>query len=61
MAGVTAKDIMSANPKLIDNDAMAVAASALMEQHNITQIIAHESGIYKGIVHIHNLTKEGII
>ena len=58
---LTAVDIMSKNPKLIDNDAMAVEASTLMEQYNITQIIAHSNGAYKGIVHIHNLTKEGII
>jgi arabinose-5-phosphate isomerase len=61
IAGLSAKDIMSSNPKLIDNDAMAVEASTMMEAHGITQIIAHSEGIYKGIVHIHNLTKEGII
>ena len=61
MAGLTAQDIMSKNPKLIDNNAMAVEASAMMEANGITQIIAHTEGIYKGIVHIHNLTKEGIL
>ncbi len=61
MAGLSANDIMSKNPKLIDNNAMAVEASAMMEANGITQIIAHTDGIYKGIVHIHNLTKEGIL
>ncbi len=61
MAGLTANDIMSVNPKLIDNDAMAVEASAMMETYGITQILAHSNGIYKGVVHIHNLTKEGIL
>jgi arabinose-5-phosphate isomerase len=59
--GLTAKDIMSKNPKTIDNNAMAVAAMELMETHGITQIIAQENGVYSGIVHIHDLTKEGII
>ncbi len=60
-AGLTAKDIMSKNPKTIDNNAMAVAAMELMESHGITQVIAQENGVYCGIVHIHDLTKEGII
>jgi arabinose-5-phosphate isomerase len=59
--GLTAKDIMSKNPKTIDNNAMAVAAMELMEINGITQIIAQENGVYCGIVHIHDLTKEGII
>ncbi|MDB9828046.1 KpsF/GutQ family sugar-phosphate isomerase [Flavobacteriaceae bacterium] len=59
--GLTAKDIMSENPKTIDNNAMAVVAMELMETNGITQIIAQENGVYCGIVHIHDLTKEGII
>jgi arabinose-5-phosphate isomerase len=59
--GLTAKDIMSENPKTIDNNAMAVAAMEVMETNGITQIIAQENGVYCGIVHIHDLTKEGII
>jgi arabinose-5-phosphate isomerase len=58
---LTARDIMSKNPKTIDNNAMAVAAMELMEINGITQIIAQENGVYSGIVHIHDLTKEGII
>ena len=59
--GLTAKDIMSKNPKTIDNSAMAVAAMELMETNGITQILAQENGVYSGVVHIHDLTKEGII
>ncbi|MDC1362957.1 KpsF/GutQ family sugar-phosphate isomerase [Flavobacteriaceae bacterium] len=58
---LTAKDIMSKNPKTIDNNAMAVAAMELMETNGITQILAQENGVYSGVVHIHDLTKEGII
>lgn len=56
-----AKDIMTRNPKIIDNNAMAVEAMKMMEQYNITQLLTQENGQYSGIVHIHNLTKEGII
>ena len=59
--GLTAKDIMSVNPKKIDNNAMAVKAIEMMEKYGITQLLAEENGKYAGVVHIHNLTKEGII
>ena len=59
--GLTAKDIMSKNPKTISNDAMAVKAIEIMDKNSITQIIAVNDGMYCGIVHIHNLTNEGIL
>ena len=59
--GLTAKDIMSKNPKTISNNAMAVEAFEIMDKHSITQLIAEDDGVYCGIVHIHNLTNEGII
>ena len=60
-AGQTAKDIMSHNPKKIANNAMAVEAMEMMDKFGITQILAEDKGKYSGVVHIHNLTKEGII
>ncbi len=60
-AGLTAKDIMTQNPKIIANDAMAVEAMELMDTNGITQLLAENKGSYSGVVHIHNLTKEGII
>lgn len=60
-AGLTAKDIMSKNPKVIANNAMAVEAMEMMDSYGITQILAEDKGKYSGVVHIHNLTKEGII
>ncbi len=59
--GLTAKDIMSKNPKIINNEAMAIEAMELMDTHGITQLLAEDNGNYCGVVHIHNLTKEGII
>jgi len=60
-AGLTAKDIMSKNPKIISDKAMAVEAMELMDKYGITQLLAEKNGAYCGVVHIHNLTKEGII
>lgn len=58
---LTARDIMGASPKTINNKALAVDAIELLEENEITQIIAEENGKYKGIVHVHNLIQEGII
>lgn len=56
-----AKDIMSAAPKTIDNDAMAVEAMEILENNGISQLLAEKNGNYRGVVHLHNLMKEGII
>ena len=58
---LTAKDIMGKNPKIISNKAMAVDAMELMEENDISQLLAEEKGKYVGVVHLHNLIKEGII
>lgn len=55
-----AKDIMSLRPKKIDKDKLAVAAFNLMEKHKINQIIVSDKRTYLGMVHIHDLLKEGI-
>ncbi len=56
-----AKDIMSPNPRCIAEDAMAVDAKALMEQFGISQLLVENKGNYEGVVHLHDLIKEGII
>jgi len=58
---LTAKDIMGTNPKRIDKNAMAIDAKELMEANEISQILVEEKGNYAGVVHIHDLIKEGII
>ncbi|AOW21980.1 KpsF/GutQ family sugar-phosphate isomerase [Urechidicola croceus] len=57
---LTASDIMSKNPKTININAMAVDTLETMEAHNISQILVHDKDIYVGVVHIHDLIKEGI-
>ena len=58
---LTAKDIMGKNPKRIQANAMAIDALELMEANDISQLIVEENGKYAGVVHIHDLIKEGII
>ncbi|ARN76851.1 D-arabinose 5-phosphate isomerase [Nonlabens spongiae] len=58
---LTAKDIMTSGPKTIDNDAMAVEAREILEEYNITQLVALEDDKYAGVVHIHDLIREGIV
>ena len=58
---LTAKDIMSSNPKRIDEDAMAIDAMELMEANGISQLLVENKGKYVGVVHLHDLIKEGII
>ena len=60
-AHLKAKDIMSASPKTISHDAMAVDALEVLEANDISQIIALKNTSYAVVVHIHNLVKEGII
>lgn len=55
-----AKDIMSHSPKTIEYTELASSALAHMESNNISQIIVLKSGSYYGIVHIHDILKEGI-
>ena len=56
-----AKDIMSKSPKLVSSDMMAVDALELLETHEISQLLVSDNGIYTGVVHIHDIIKEGII
>ncbi|AZJ31628.1 MULTISPECIES: KpsF/GutQ family sugar-phosphate isomerase [Tenacibaculum] len=58
---LTAADIMSTSPKTIDADAMAVEALDTLENNNITQILVTDiNNNYVGVVHLHDLIKEGI-
>lgn len=58
---VTASDIMSRNPKTIQSDELAVNALELMRQHDITQLLVLDDKKYIGIIHLHDLIREGII
>ena len=56
-----AKDIMSSNPKTIAANILAVHALEEMRKHNISQLVVEDNNKYSGIIHLHDLVKEGII
>ncbi len=55
-----ARDIMSINPTTLEAGCMAIEAATVMNDRKITQILVTENGEYAGIVHFHDLNKEGI-
>lgn len=59
--GVVALDIMSANPKVIQKNALAAEALREMETYNITQLVVVDGDNYLGIIHVHDILKEGIL
>ncbi|MFH1161623.1 MAG: KpsF/GutQ family sugar-phosphate isomerase [bacterium] len=58
---VKAEDVMSPNPKTIDPDTLVITALQLMRNNNITQLIVTKDTRYKGVIHLHDILKEGII
>ncbi len=58
---IKAKDIMSSHPKTIAQEELAVVALQQMEQCNITQLLVVSDTQYAGVVHLHDLLKEGIL
>ena len=61
ISSLCAKDIMSRDPKITKPDDLAYNALKEMEQNNITQLIVIKSEKYLGVIHIHDIIKEGII
>jgi len=56
-----ANDIMSTNPKIIDYNSLAVEALKVMKANHISQLIVINNGEYAGLIHLHDLIREGII
>lgn len=61
IGNLTAKDIMSKNPKTVNTDVLAVDALELMQQQEISQLVAVKDSKYVGLLHLHNLVNEGIL
>lgn len=61
ITGIVARDIMTKNPKMIEPDDMVVEALNIMEDFSITQLIVAENNSYKGVIHLHDILKEGIV
>ncbi|WP_310559774.1 KpsF/GutQ family sugar-phosphate isomerase [Flavobacterium sp.] len=58
---LTAKDIMTKNPKMVQSSAMVVEAFNILEDFSITQLIVSDNDQYIGIIHLHDILKEGIV
>ncbi len=56
-----ASDIMTPNPKTLEKDTLVVDALSIMRKNNITQILAVDGTNYVGVVHLHDILKEGIL
>lgn len=58
---LTAKDLMSINPKSVDKEELAVVALDIIRKNNISQLLVTKEGDYFGMLHLHDLLQEGII
>ncbi len=61
LEAATAAQIMTANPKTIDAGELAIDALELMRENNITQLPVLSNNQYVGVIHLHDLIKEGLI
>ena len=60
--GLKARDIMAVSPKTIQEEELAYNAFQKMEQNSITQlVVVDEDKKYKGMVHIHDILREGVV
>lgn len=58
---ISATQIMSSHPKTIEAEALAIDAMELMRTNNISQLLVVNNKQYLGIIHLHDLIKEGLI
>ncbi|MFN3639870.1 MAG: SIS domain-containing protein [Flavobacterium sp.] len=61
ITGIKAADIMSKNPKTIGPEDMVVEALNIMEDFSITQLLVADHSEYLGVIHLHDILKEGIV
>jgi arabinose-5-phosphate isomerase len=61
LGDLRAKDIMSHNPKVVEKGELAVNAFSIMEKNKITSVIVMDEGKYAGLIHIHDVLREGIV
>ena len=58
---LTAKDIMTKKPKMIQSTTMVAEALNILEDFSITQLVVVDDEEYKGVIHLHDILKEGIV
>lgn len=57
---IKASEIMTPNPKTIDENALVADALHKMRQNSITQLPVVSGEAYLGVIHLHDILKEGI-
>jgi arabinose-5-phosphate isomerase len=57
----TASDIMNLSPKTVGPDTLVVNALTIMRKNNITQLLVTDKDRYLGVLHLHDILREGII
>ena len=59
---MNAGEVMAKNPKTIFEDELAAKALSIMERHSITSLVVPDAeGKAKGIIHLHDILKKGIV
>ena len=58
---ITAKDIMTINPRTIPPEALAVEALDVLRKFDITQLVVAKQKQYLGVLHLHDLIREGLL
>jgi arabinose-5-phosphate isomerase len=58
---LSARDIMTKNPKHISSSLLVSEALDVLENNAITQLVVIDDKEYKGILHLHDILKEGIV
>ncbi len=61
ISGLAAIDIMTKNPKTIKSTDLVSDALNILEDFSITQLVVVDNGEYKGVLHLHDILKEGIV
>ena len=52
---------MTKNPKNISSSILVSEALNVLENNAITQLVVIDEGQYKGIIHLHDILKEGVV
>jgi arabinose-5-phosphate isomerase len=61
LEGIIAGDIMTANPKTISPEALAMEALDVLRKFDITQLVVANQKQYLGVLHLHDLIREGLL
>jgi arabinose-5-phosphate isomerase len=58
---ITANDILTPNPKIVGADNLAVEALEILRNNNISALLVAQNNEYLGVLHLHDLVREGIV